>query len=87
MIALIDKARSLGYEPEDPFEWLTYVEAQALTGNIEAAEELSNHIFQQDKGIRRGLCEVWKRVPAQGAAGNGAETRLNEILSDYQCTR
>jgi hypothetical protein len=98
VIALSDEARALGYEPEDPFEWLTYIEAQALTGDIEAAEKLSNTVFKQDNGIRKGLCEVWKRVQAQsaalrpeggskGPAGNEIEADLNQILSGFQCAR
>jgi len=95
VIALIDEARSLGYEPEDPYEWLTYIEAQALAENIEAAENLSNDISKQDNGIRKGLCEVWKRVQIAGAAlseskgpaGGATETRVDQILSDFQCAR
>ncbi|HLO13966.1 MAG TPA: hypothetical protein VK206_03995, partial [Anaerolineales bacterium] len=56
VIDLIDQAKSRGYQPEDPFEWLAYIEAQALTGNIEAAEKLSKDTFKQDNGIRKGLC-------------------------------
>jgi hypothetical protein len=81
---LIDKARSLGYKPEDPFEWLTYIEAQALTGNLEAAAKVSRDAFKQENGIRRGLCEVWKRVQAHSLIGND-EPRVNQILSDFQC--
>jgi hypothetical protein len=85
-IDLIDEAKSLGYGPEDPFEWLTYIEAQALTGNIEAADKLSKDVFRQDNGIRKGLCEVWKRVQAQRNAGDKDSTRVNQILSNFQCT-
>jgi hypothetical protein len=85
VIDLIDDAKSLGYTPEDPFEWLTYIEAQALTGNMEAAQKLSNDAFKQDNGIRRGLCEVWKRVQTQSHARNADDLRLNQILSDFQC--
>ncbi|HLO18191.1 MAG TPA: hypothetical protein VK206_25390 [Anaerolineales bacterium] len=85
VIDLIDQAKSLGYKPEDPFEWLTYIEAQALTGNINVAEKVSNDAFKQDNGIRKGLCEVWKRVQAQGPAGS--ETRVSQIVFDFQCAR
>jgi len=85
VVDLMDEAKSLGYEPEDPFEWLTYIEAQALTGNIEAAAKLSSEVFKQDNGIRRGLCEVWKRVQTQDHARNEDLTHLNQILSDFQC--
>jgi hypothetical protein len=84
VIDLIDEAKSLAYAPEDPFEWLTYIEAQAFTGNIELAEELSNDVFKQDNGIRKGLCEVWKRIEIQSPVG-GEQTRINQILSDFQC--
>ena len=39
VIGLIDEAVSRGYEPEDPLEWLAYIESKALTGNMEAAEK------------------------------------------------
>jgi hypothetical protein len=85
VVALIDQARSLGYEPEDPFEWLTYIEALALTGNIEDANELSMSVFQQDKGIRKGLCQLWHRVQRSGMVRNAESTPINQILSDLEC--
>jgi hypothetical protein len=87
VIQLIDQALSLGYEPEDPLEWLTYIEAQALTGNVETAEKVSNDILKQNNGIQKGLCEVWKRIQATGPAGSETETRLNQILIDFECAR
>jgi len=87
VVDLIDEAKSLGYEPEDPFEWLTYIEAQALMGNIEAAEKLSNDTFKQADGIRKGLCEVWKRVRTHDHAGNADDLPLDQILSDFQCSK
>ena len=87
VIDLIREATSLGFQPEDPFEWLTYIEAQALTGNIEAAQNLSKDTFSKDNGIRKGLCEVWKRVQVQSPAGSKAETRVNQILTDFECAR
>lgn len=87
VIDLIDEARSLGYQPEDPFEWLTYIEAQARTDNVEAAEKLSKDILKQNNGIQRGLCEVWKRVQVKSPAGSETETRINQILTTFECTR
>ncbi len=85
VIGLIDQAKALGYEPEDPFEWLAYIEAQAVTGNFEVAEKISSKAFKEDNGIRKGLCEVWKRVQAQGSSE--AKTRVDGILSNFQCSR
>ena len=87
VIELVDKARSSGYEPEDPFEWLLYIEAQALTGNINDAEKLSEDVLKQDNGIRRGLCELWKRVQLHDPMTIEEETRLNQIISTFECTQ
>ncbi len=84
---LINEAISIGYEPEDQFEWLTYIEAQAMIGNIEAAQKLSSEAFARDKGIREGLCQVWKRIQLQVDAGGDAEASADQSLSDYQCAR
>jgi hypothetical protein len=85
VIDLIDEATSLGYEPEDPFEWLTYIEAQALTGNLEAARERSVDVFRQENRTRKGLCELWKRVQTAAPAAGEEAVLVNQILSEYQC--
>jgi hypothetical protein len=87
VINLMKEAISLGYNPEDPFEWLAFIEAQALTGNIEAAGQLSMDVFARDKRIREGLCQVWKRVQTQSSARSEIEAGVTEILSEFQCTR
>ena len=84
---LISEAMSLGYQPEDVFELLTYIEAKALVGDMEAAEKLSADVFAQDKGIRDGLCMVWERIQLQAGSGNETEVRVNQLLSDYRCAR
>lgn len=86
VIDIINEARSLGYEPEDPFEWLTYIEAQALTGNVEAAQEVSENAFEQENRIRKGLCELWKRIQ-RADPQNEDGARVEQILSTYQCAR
>lgn len=62
VIELFDEASSLGYKPADPFELLVFIEANAMTGNIEAAEKLSMDAVEMDKKVRKGVCQVWKRV-------------------------
>ena len=84
---LINQAIFLGYQPEDTFEWLTYIEAKALIGEIEAAEKISADAFAQDKGIRDGLCLIWKRIQLQAYARSETATRVNQLLSNYRCAR
>ena len=85
VIERVDEAISLGYRPADSFEWLSYIEAQALIGNIETAQELSMTILAQNNSIRKGLCEVWKRVQAEGLARSEMEERVHQVFTDLQC--
>jgi len=86
VLDLINKATLLSYQPEDPFEWLTFIEAQAFIGNIDDAQTLSTEVFAQDKRIRQGLCQLWKRVHNQGPSPSES-ARVIQILSEYQCVR
>jgi hypothetical protein len=87
VLDFIDEARSSGYQPEDPFEWLTYIEAQALEGSMETAQEISTNTFKQENRIRKGLCELWRRVRTAVPSSEEEITHVDQMLSDFQCTR
>ena len=85
VIDSIDEARARGYTPEDPFEWLTYIEAQAQVGNIEVAERVSRDAIKEDDSLRKGLCEVWRRVHLSSSARDESEALVNQTLSAFEC--
>jgi hypothetical protein len=84
VVELGKEAASLDYVPEDANEWLTFIEAHALIGNIEAARELSVQMIDQDARTRRGVCIFWEREQANGFAGS--EEEIRQILSDFGCS-
>jgi hypothetical protein len=79
-----DEAISRGYSPEDPYEWLTFIEASALTGNLEHARDLSMQVMDADARTRKGVCTVWKRIQVNGRAGSAEEIR--QALTDFGCS-
>jgi len=85
IIAIEKEVDEKSYSPQDPFEWLPFIEANAMLGNMDRAEELSSQTFTTDKRIRKGVCTVWKRVQAQGPAGGEYETQISRLLSKFQC--
>jgi hypothetical protein len=85
VIHLMDEAKASGYQPTDLFEWLPYIEAQAITGNLDDAEKMSVELLKDEKRINQGLCQVWKRVQAQIPAGSAAESRIHGILFQFAC--
>ncbi len=87
VIDLYDEAASLGYKPDDPFEFLVVIEAQAMMGDSSAAENLSNEVMVSDKGIRKGLCQVWTRVQASDTGLNENTSLAEKMLQDLDCAR
>jgi hypothetical protein len=87
VVHLFYEAKSLAYKANDPFELLVFIEGQAMTGNVETAEKLSQEAMNADKGIRKGLCQVWKRVQTQSPARDGTATQIDKILIELQCAR
>jgi hypothetical protein len=81
--ALGNEALTLGYSPEDAKEWLIFIEANALTGNLEEAEALSMRAMDEDARTDKGLCIVWKRVQTRGHAGS--EEIVQKMLSQLDC--
>lgn len=70
--ALAKEALTLGLQPEDPYEWLVFVEAYAMNGEIDQAEEISNTVLAEGRKTLKAVCQVWEQVQAQAHEG-GAE--------------
>src|SRR6266498_2216843 len=84
-IQLFNEATSLGYKPADPFDLLVFVEAQAMNGNIEAAKKLSIDALSIDNGVRKGLCQVWKRIQTNDPARSENKSQEQQVLTNFQC--
>lgn len=70
--ALAKEALTQGLQPEDPYEWLVFVEAYAMNGEIAQAEEISNTVLAEGGKTLKAVCQVWEQVQAQAHEG-GAE--------------
>jgi hypothetical protein len=84
VVALGNEAMNRGHSPEDPLEWLTFIEANAFTGNVEAARRLSMQMRDQDARTNKSLCVLWKRIQAESRAGSASN--IAEISSDLGCS-
>lgn len=70
-----DDALALGLQPEDPREWLVFIESYALSNEIDKAVGLSETLLESEKTLK-ALCTVWEQIQAQspGGAANGFES-------------
>jgi hypothetical protein len=83
VIRLAEEAMGNGFQPEDPNEWLVFIEAYALTGNLQTAEDLTMRMLEEDVRTRRGVCNVWGRIQAKGQGGS--EERIRQALLSFNC--
>jgi len=83
--SLFSDATSLGYQAGDPFEWLVFIEAKAMTGDLKDAIELSERTFKSEQRTRKGLCQLWKRVQTNRSVESLEQLRIKELLSELQC--
>jgi hypothetical protein len=84
-VDLYEEAISLGYEPGDPFEWLVFIEAQAMTGNVKVAQQLSESAIAEDARVRPGVCQVWKRAQVVDPARTDLQSAAASIFLDFEC--
>jgi hypothetical protein len=85
VISLGKEAASLGYQPTDQNEWLVFIKAHALTGDLSTAESLSTAALSKDvREVRRGICSTWKQIQGQSPAGSKSE--IERILLTFECS-
>lgn len=91
VVSLGDEAMSLGYKPTDQNEWLVFIKAYAITGDLQTAKKISNAALAEDARIRRGLCTVWNQVQTHGTVlsvskdQEGNEEEISQVLLSFQC--
>lgn len=70
--AWAQEALTAGFSPEDPREWLVFIEAYALHEDIDQAVQLSQTVLAEEKKMLKAVCTVWEQIQAQ-APERGAE--------------
>ncbi len=60
VVSLGNEAVSLGYQPTDQNEWLVFIKAHALTGDLQTAKSISAAALKEDARVRRGVCSAWR---------------------------
>jgi len=60
-------AAQQGFVPQDDFEWLPFIEADARTGDLKSAEQITRQAWTHDGKLHAGLCILWERVQVEGS--------------------
>jgi hypothetical protein len=57
VVAIGEEAIRLGFHPEDPSEWLPFVRAYAVTGNVERMQQTASKVTG-DRFLRQQACDM-----------------------------
>jgi hypothetical protein len=87
VVRLWEQAVGQGYSPTDPLEWLPFIEADAYTGDLKSAEQLSRQSLQAEPKLRKGLCSLWRRVASDAAGQPDLPLLADKLLTDFECPR
>jgi hypothetical protein len=85
------EALQQGFVPQDDFEWLPFIEADALTGDLKSAEQITHQAWKDEAKLHPGLCILWERVQAEGAAlsvskgPKEAQGTASNLLTELEC--
>jgi hypothetical protein len=77
------EAASLGYKPADQNEWIVFIKANALTGDISTAEKISKSAIEEDVRVRRGICSAWRWIKTQSSSAE--QDKILQVLSEFEC--
>jgi hypothetical protein len=62
IVELSSQSIRVGYRPEDPAEYLPFIEAYIRVGYWEDAFELTQSTYNEAPALRPALCSVWRRT-------------------------
>lgn len=85
VVKLGDKARAQGFVPGDALEWLPFIEGYVITGNYQAARDISILAYQDDSRPRKGLCFTWQRIQTNGQGNAEVENLASKMLHKFEC--
>jgi hypothetical protein len=77
------KAAQQGFAPQDDFEWLPFIEANARTGDLKSAEQVTRQTWKDNAKLHPGLCMLWERVQAEGP--KEAQDAASNLLTELGC--
>ena len=80
-----DQAQKEGNSPNDPQEWLPFIEGYAHVGNWEAARTWSLHVFKVNQLLSPRLCNLWDRIEADVTPPANIEGDIAQMRARFSC--
>jgi hypothetical protein len=80
VVTLLDEALGRGYYPNDPLEWIPFMQAYAVQGNVDEIREMTKRVLL-DRYLRLQVCNSMKYL----ADNESLSAEVNEYITKNIC--
>ncbi len=80
-----DEAQTLGYSPNNPQEWIPFIEGYAYTGRWDEAIRLTQQVHRINFRVDPRLCHVWERILEAGAPPEKYADGYQKMQARLEC--
>jgi hypothetical protein len=85
VVQLGKQAKQKGYSPEDPQEWIPFIEAYAHTGQWDTALKKTEEISTNNQELTPRLCNLWHRIQ-NNVTHPGDQANLEQLFTQLNCS-
>jgi hypothetical protein len=82
---LWETAKQNGFQPENGFEYLPFIEAHAHTGDWNTAKSMTRISQRTLKGIDPLLCEIWSKLDGSTPASQEKDDVILSVEEELKC--
>ena len=80
-----DEAQKLGFGPNNPQEWLPFIEGYARAGGWRDAVDTTLHVRQVNRFLSPRLCALWGRILADTPPPSASAEQVDQMTSRLAC--
>ena len=78
-------ASNAGMEPQEPSEYMVFIEGFAMSGDWDQAQTLTDLVYQRHPKLQPSLCAAWTRFTKQNGTEPAAVARIDDVKTGLQC--
>lgn len=85
VVRLGDEAKKQGHSPNNPQEWLPFIEGYAMAGRWDDAIEITLHVRQVNRFLSPRICRFWEGILANSTPSNDFNAGITSMFNRLEC--
>jgi hypothetical protein len=84
--SLGDTAQEAGFSPRDPYEYLPFIKANALSGHWTKAVNMTHNALEGSYRTQEALCRLWSQIDEQAPESGDKQAALQQVEARLDCS-